>query len=721
MKKPNYLTNRLALVLGLGIGLGAGSARAQAIIAVGGAGVIADEALTTANVPANGGVNWTASGGKGNTFSSLVSPSATVLNSGAVTLTFTHRYNFEDTWDGGAVHVRINAGTWDKVPLASFSAEGYNGTAVASVWPVSEEIFTNQSTGWGTPTLITSVANLGSLNPTDTVEVEFRGGWDGNTFPASPNWEIGTVQISDTGATLLDADFTADGVSGFTASTTGTGASPWTYLKPINRFEITGGVVPTADRYKPVSVGSTINLSGAKIEVVLLSGTLVANDTFSFFDLSGGTSLSGAIESISLPFGIWDTSNLAVNGTVKYLGAPTETIYTGPNATGSTDTWNVADNWDAGLPNGAIDMVIDTGKTAQNTSVTPATSSGKLTLNAGATLIVPSNAAAVGENAVVTSASSIEFKGGALNLSSTDAIIFPPISLVGTGKLTASANTGDSRVRTLGGAISGTGAFTIEGRNKQTWTVATANPSLSGNWNLNAIDRYEIVFNASGSAGSGNVTVSPRTADSRSGVIKLGANDVFADTATLTLNGKGAFGSTGWIYNANIRLNMNGKNDTIAHLFIDNVEQPPGIYTTAGAGAGWMTGTGTLTVNASGVSYATWQNANGAVGQAINLDHDNDGVSNGVEYFLGGNTNTTGFTALPGVTDTAGTLSITFTQAASYTGVYGTDYVVQTSATLSGAWTDETVGGNVTITGDDVKYTFPAGTKNFVRLKVTGP
>jgi hypothetical protein len=39
----------------------------------------------------------------------------------------------------------------------------------------------------------------------------------------------------------------------------------------------------------------------------------------------------------------------------------------------------------------------------------------------------------------------------------------------------------------------------------------------------------------------------------------------------------------------------------------------------------------------------------------------------------------------------------------------------------SGSWSDETLGGSVTITGDDVKFTFPAGTKNFARLKVTGP
>ncbi len=128
---------------------------------------------------------------------------------------------------------------------------------------------------------------------------------------------------------------------------------------------------------------------------------------------------------------------------------------------------------------------------------------------------------------------------------------------------------------------------------------------------------------------------------------------------------------------------------------------------------------GFLTATSMG-GYSSWNTANGS-SQAIGLDHDNDGVSNGVEYFLGGSANTTGYTTLPGVANTAGTLSITWTKAASYTGTYGTDFVVETSSTLSGAWTVETLGVNVTLTGDNVKYTFPAGAKNFARLKVTGP
>jgi autotransporter-associated beta strand protein len=121
--------------------------------------------------------------------------------------------------------------------------------------------------------------------------------------------------------------------------------------------------------------------------------------------------------------------------------------------------------------------------------------------------------------------------------------------------------------------------------------------------------------------------------------------------------------------------------------------------------------------------YAAWAGANGA-GVNLNDDHDNDGVANGVEYFLGGPSgNTTGFTALPGVTNTAGTLSVTWVMGSGYAGVYGTDFTVETSDILTDTWTTETVGVTVTVTGSNVTYTFPSplGTKKFARLKVTGP
>jgi autotransporter-associated beta strand protein len=152
--------------------------------------------------------------------------------------------------------------------------------------------------------------------------------------------------------------------------------------------------------------------------------------------------------------------------------------------------------------------------------------------------------------------------------------------------------------------------------------------------------------------------------------------------------------------------------------------EPTGPSATSDPADHEITGTGTLTVSSgpSAGGFASWQTANTTTG-GLGDDHDNDGVSNGIEYFLGGATNTTGFTPLPGVTNTAGTLSVTWTKGSGYTGTYDTDFRVETSATLAEPWTKETLGGgNIINDSGFVKYTFPSplGTKNSPASKSPG-
>ena len=213
------------------------------------------------------------------------------------------------------------------------------------------------------------------------------------------------------------------------------------------------------------------------------------------------------------------------------------------------------------------------------------------------------------------------------------------------------------------------------------------------------------IFTVSGSRTySGNTTVN-------GGTLRLGSINTNNELSTVTIAASAA----------TLDLAYTGT-DTVDKLFIGSTQLVAGVYGPSATNIPQITGTGTLTVTSGPPTggYSGWKTAN-SNSQTIDLDHDGDGVSNGIEYFLFGAANTTGFTALPGVTNTSGTLSITWTKAAGYTGTYNTDFVVETSSTLTGAWTTETVGVNVTITGNDVKYTFPAGTRNFARLKVTGP
>lgn len=120
-------------------------------------------------------------------------------------------------------------------------------------------------------------------------------------------------------------------------------------------------------------------------------------------------------------------------------------------------------------------------------------------------------------------------------------------------------------------------------------------------------------------------------------------------------------------------------------------------------------------VAGASAGYTAWADTN-APDQAMDQDHDGDGVQNGIEYFMGETGST--FTANPAPAN--GT--VTWPMGASYTGVYGTDYEVQSSTDLV-IWTkvDEGTGDNtVTITaGTSVVYDMPVGGRRFVRLVVT--
>jgi fibronectin type 3 domain-containing protein len=120
--------------------------------------------------------------------------------------------------------------------------------------------------------------------------------------------------------------------------------------------------------------------------------------------------------------------------------------------------------------------------------------------------------------------------------------------------------------------------------------------------------------------------------------------------------------------------------------------------------------------------FSAWQLANGTTG-GLDEDHDSDGVANGVEFFIHGPVANSSFTQLPGVTKDSGTgaLSVTWIKADGYTGSFNADFFVETSDSLTGTWTNET--GNVTVIGNEVKFTFPTplGSRKFARLRVAGP
>ena len=122
---------------------------------------------------------------------------------------------------------------------------------------------------------------------------------------------------------------------------------------------------------------------------------------------------------------------------------------------------------------------------------------------------------------------------------------------------------------------------------------------------------------------------------------------------------------------------------------------------------------GTALVNPT---YATWA-ATHAGGEASNLDHDNDGIPNGVEYFMGA---PDGFTANPPVVTAGAVRTVTWPRDPN---AVITSFKVQISNDLN-TRTDVVAPDRSidTSNSNQVTYTLPTGSmKQFCRLSVVTP
>jgi autotransporter-associated beta strand protein len=174
--------------------------------------------------------------------SNLASPVYHVTQPGPVTLSFSHRHSFEQGfYDGGAVDVSVNGGAFTRIPLGSFSQNGYNGTVLANSGTTlqDQQAFVEDSAGH--PSFITSVCTLGSLVAGDRVQVRFVSSSDNNTSGnlTPQGWEIDSVTVSGSRANLMALSWPA-GQMEYSDNL----QPPWTPVTGTSPLVIDGYAVP---------------------------------------------------------------------------------------------------------------------------------------------------------------------------------------------------------------------------------------------------------------------------------------------------------------------------------------------------------------------------------------------------------------------------------------------------------------------------------------------
>lgn len=286
-----------------------------------------------------------------------------------------------------------------------------------------------------------------------------------------------------------------------------------------------------------------------------------------------------------------------------------------------------------------------------------------------------------------------------------------------------SINNGTTKILAL--TKVGSGTLTLSGTNGYTGATLVNGGTLSVTGSLPVASAVTV---ASGATLRGNGTVAGTVTASGTIAPGVGAGTLNSGATTLTgtlaveIDGaagdKLASSGTITLTGATLTVNLLSGGFTEASYVIAEGTSISGSFASVPSGYAVSIvsgGIGQQAVLTSAAGYSSWATAN-VGGDAADLDTDNDGVKNGVEYFMNA---AAGFTANPGIVSGVVTWPNGGNIPAS---AYGTQFVVQTSPNLS-TWTDVPVGSLTTNTNGpsgSLTYTLPTGSGTlFVRLKVT--
>lgn len=300
---------------------------------------------------------------------------------------------------------------------------------------------------------------------------------------------------------------------------------------------------------------------------------------------------------------------------------------------------------------------------------------------------------------------------------------------IGIKQGAASTNVGDYVKFEIGALGTNCRVFKAAGTNTMAGTLAL------GGGAANTVD----------TAGGSLALNGPVTGGASDSLVKVGAGtlslnavntytgDTVVNAGTVAVNGTSIKDTNKVVLDGGM-LNLTGT-ENVTSLFYGAAQQPDGTYGATGSGATNIddtrfSGTGVLVVGAP-TGYAAWAGTNAPTGGAGD-DYDGDGVTNGVEYVLGGSAAASDLGKLPTVSASGGDLVFTFIRDQD-SKTADTTVQIEVGTTLA-AWPgvynvgDDTAGSSAGVTVTDnndgtetITLTVSKGTDalKFGRLKVT--
>ncbi|MCU0796565.1 MAG: autotransporter-associated beta strand repeat-containing protein [Akkermansiaceae bacterium] len=619
-------------------------------------------AINAANITFNGSANLTI----GNIINHNGNRDFVASGSGAVTVGSAYFLSADQTSRAhflnvtGTGGVTINGPLFDTLHSGGITTRNINDTNGS---PISARF---RKSGSGTLTL-----NGNSASFTGEISLE-----NGTTILGHPNAlgaTSGTRSFNLTGETFIDDPIVnMDSITGIEVgqTVTGTGIAPGTTVTAVDAglLTITLSQAATADgfpvtltftgtRSAPTAVGKAPGLA-----TLDLNGQTIA-EPIHFLEGPGHNNQGVLINSnTSTPAAITTDITNVYSSTVAGPGDITVTRLIAIVARTITKNGTGTFTTNGTSHNNLCGWVLNEGTLVFANTAGLASDRGT-TINAGTLRLSGPN------SNLINDTQSFTMNGGTFDLNGKGEAVAAITGSAGT--ITNSNPTAATLF--VGGGVAGTSSGSFGGVIQDGSGILHVNKEGTGTQTLTGACSY-----------SGNTTVS-------NGTLSL-ANAFLDDDSTVTLAAGAVLDLT------------HSSTDVVAALIIDGVSQPAGTYNSANT-SGAITGTGSIqVVPSSPAGYQNWADTY-ANGDGSELDSDGDGVSNGIEYFMG-ETND-GFTATPGIVSGA----ITWPKDAAFSGTY----TVQTSDDLTD-WTDVASTDN----GSSVTYTLPVQPGPFfVRLKVT--